>query len=803
MRISLNWIKEYLPNVKFDPIDILSEKMIASGLDIESVEDQSKVFSNFVIGEVIEKKKHPNADKLSLCTVNTGDRQLSVVCGAPNVETGQKVCVALVGAIIPNGNFEIKKSKIRGELSEGMICSERELNMSDKHDGILILNGEAKVGENFASYIKADDCIFEIGITPNRNDLNSHFGIAREIGAIYNSKITIPPISISETDDQTNKLIKITIANPELCKRFTGRIIKNVKIKESPAWLQEKIKAVGLRPINNIVDITNFVMYETGQPLHAFDYDRIAGNEILVKTANEGDKFKTLDSKERILNSDSLMICDANGYSGIAGIMGGEHSEVTDATKNIFLESAYFDPVSIRKNSKKLGLHTDASHRFERGVDIDMVKYASERASRLMQEIAGGEVSKGLYDVYPEVFKNQDVSIRIGKLNEISGINFTRKEVISLLEKIDFRNEHDSDEQLIFRIPEWRRNDVEREIDLIEEVLRLYGYDNITPSSEFRVGSDVSEIYKKSNINLVKKIHEHLVGRGFNQILSMPLTDGRSAALNEIKTPKILNSVASEINSMRTNLLPGMLLSMRNNFNNSGKDISLKLFESGRVFSETDSGIVEEEKLIIGLSGRRDFEIEYGSESGYDIFDIKGEAEMLLSKLNLDSFALIYYNDKSLANSKTVIRIDSEEIGVIYKVNNQLLREFDLDNDAYVAEFSIDKLKKFVSDSRYYSAYTKFPSIKRDIAIVVDAEVEFEKIRLTIMKNGKPMLSRMKLFDIFEDKKLGLGKKSLAMRLEFTSMEKTLTDGEATEITNRIVNVLEKEFSAKLRTQDT
>ena len=440
MKISLNWLKDYIPGLEFDSeesLEILHNKMISCGLDIESIEKEGGIYKNFVVGEVIEKKKHPDADKLSLCKVNTGEKILDIVCGAPNVEEGQKVCVAVTGAVIPNGGFEIKKSKIRGETSEGMICSENELNLSENHDGILVLDNEAQIGQSFADHIKANDIVYEIGITPNRGDLFSHIGVAREIAALYDKKTVLPENNFSECDTPTSSLIKINIENKDHCKRFTGRVIKNVNIKESPDWLKKRLKSIGLKPRNNIVDITNFVMFETGQPLHAFDFDKIRGNEIIVKSAKEGDKFVTLDSKERILNSESLMVCDAEGYSGIAGIMGGELSEITDATKNVFLESAYFDPVSVRKNSKKLGLQTDASQRFERGVDVNMVEFASKRATQLIQEIAGGEVSKDLYDVYPEKFAELIVGMRAEKASSLIGIELSEENIITLLSKIE------------------------------------------------------------------------------------------------------------------------------------------------------------------------------------------------------------------------------------------------------------------------------------------------------------------------------------------------------------------------------
>ena len=378
MKISLNWLLKYIPDLKINSIDEFLKRIIETGFDIESVESQREIFSNIVTGLVKEKLKHPDADKLSLCKVSDGEKEYSVVCGAPNVAAGQIICFAKIGAVIPNGGFEIKKTKIRGAISEGMICSEKELNISENHSGILVLDEKTSPGMEFADYLGANDYFIEIGITPNRGDLLSHFGIAREVASAFNLKFVKPEVLLRETDIETKELISIEIHNKEHCKRFSGRVIRGVKVEESPLWLKERLNSVGLRPRNNIVDITNFVLMETGQPLHAFDYDMITGKKIVVKSAEENDKFITLDSKERILNKNSLMICDAEKYSSIAGIMGGEHSEITDKTINIFLESAYFDPVCIRKNSKKLTLSTDASQRFERGVDIDNVIYASK-----------------------------------------------------------------------------------------------------------------------------------------------------------------------------------------------------------------------------------------------------------------------------------------------------------------------------------------------------------------------------------------------------------------------------------------
>jgi len=802
MKISLNWLKDYIPGLEFDSeesLEILHKKMISCGLDIESNEKEGGIYKNFVVGEVIEKKKHPDADKLSLCKVNIGEKILDIVCGAQNVEEGQKVCVAVTGAVIPNGGFEIKKSKIRGETSEGMICSENELNLSENHDGILVLDKEAPIGQSFADHIEANDIVYEIGITPNRGDLFSHIGVAREIAALYDKKTVLPEITINECDTPTSSLIKINIENKDHCKRFTGRVIKNVNIKESPEWLKKRLKSIGLKPRNNIVDITNFVMFETGQPLHAFDFDKIRGNEIIVKSAKEGDKFVTLDSKERILNSESLMVCDAEGYSGIAGIMGGELSEITDSTKNVFLESAYFDPVSVRKNSKKLGLQTDASQRFERGVDVNMVEFASKRATQLIQEIAGGEVSKDLYDVYPEKFTELIVGMRAEKASSLIGIELSEKEIIALLSKIEIELVKKENDYLYFQIPEFRRLDITREADLIEEVARIYGYDNIEESTNFNINVSNSAKISNSNNKVINLINDHLIGRGFNQIISETLIDDKRISIFQGKSIRLMNSISAEMNALRTNLTFGMMSAIRNNFNNSGKNISLKLFESGKVFFEEGESFREESRLIIAIAGKKDMELIYGGEKDFDIFDIKGEAEMFLSKLNLENYRLIYYNDKVLEGVKTGVSLNDELIGNIYKADSALLKAFDIDSEVFYAEFYLDKIFKKVKIGGQYKPVSKFPSVKRDIAIVVEKNITYDDIRSSMQKSGGRMLREVELFDLYEDDKLGENKKSLAFSLEFVSDEKTMTDEETKKIMDKIINNLEKNTGARLR----
>ncbi|MGB3017141.1 MAG: phenylalanine--tRNA ligase subunit beta [Ignavibacteria bacterium] len=800
MRISLNWLKEYLPGIELDPIESLSEKLIDAGFDIESIENESEIFNGFVVGEVLTKEKHPNADKLSVCTVDSGSGILNIVCGAPNVDKGQKVCVAMIGAIIPNGGFEIKKSKIRGEMSEGMICSESELNLSENHDGIMVLKSETNIGTPFAEYSGLNDIVLEIGLTPNRGDLLSHFGVAREVAGNYGSKPKLPQTKLDESGSKTNELIDINIESREYCKRFTGRVISNVNIAESPGWLKKRLISVGLRPRNNIVDITNFVMLETGQPLHAFDYDKIRGKRIIVKTAKDGDKFVTLDSKERNLSSESLMVCDAEGYSAIAGVMGGELSEITDTTRNVFLESAYFDPVNIRKNSKRLGLITDASHRFERGVDIDMVKFASLRAASLMQEIAGGEISNELLDVYPAPFETSEVEMRLGKANNLLGLDLSKETVVNLLGRIGIEHTGNNSESLIFKIPESRRNDIQREPDLIEEVARLYGYSRIESKYDFRTSLIKSRNHESEKLLSIKSlITDHLVGRGFNEIISTPLTDVRNSDSSNVNAVRLENSMTTELNGMRTGLSNGLMKIISFNINNLGKDVSIKLFEVGKVFADKSNVIEERDCLIFGISGRYDGRILYDGERRFELSDIKGEVNMLLSKLNLENFGLIYYNDNQFGGIRIDVGLDDCLLGNIYKADSNLLKKFDIESDVYFCQLFLDEISKNLKDKSNFKEISKFPSVKRDIALVVDKSTSYESLESVLNISGSKLLKSFDLIDVYEGEQVGSSKKSLTFSLEFASDDKTLTDAETNEALKKIMKDLQNKAGAILR----
>lgn len=796
MKFSLNWVKEYIPGLEIGSINELNAKMISAGLDIESIESEGEKFKGFVVGKVTEKTKHPDADKLSVCKVDVGTGELlNIVCGAPNVDAGQLVCVAKIGAIVPNGGFEIKKAKLRGQLSEGMICSAKELNLSDDHDGIMVLDANAKIGQSFAEYIGADDNLYEIGVTPNRGDLLSHIGIAREIAAAYDLHCTLPEVKLKEENENSHDYIHVMIENTDFCKRFRARVIKDVQVKESPEWLKKKLIAIGLRPRNNVVDITNYIMMETGQPMHAFDYDKILGKKIIVKTAKEGDKFTTLDSKVRVLNDKSLMICDAERPLSIAGIMGGENSEITDGTTNVLLETAYFDSVAIRLNAKKLGLASDASHRFERGTDINMVEYASDRASQLFAELAGGKVLCGCVDAYPECFVYREVELEIYNVNRVLGLLLTKEDVINLLAKIDIEFAGEKFDKLVFKIPEFRRNDIESEIDLIEEIARIYGYDNIPMESTFRFSVSESN-YNLDYLEFVQKVKNYFYGRGFNEILTSSQQEDTKLQTFGLNPVKISNPGSSEMNSMRVNLYYGMLNVIKNNHNHSGKDIPLKFYETGKVFFDEGKSFREEEKLSVGLCGNYDLKSFDNKDRDFDLFDLKGEIDMFIQSLN------IQIKNTSYVEGHVKIKYDTKDncAGELFKVESSLLKSLgiEIDKPVYIAEFNLNSLYKAQKKSNVYEPISKFPAVKRDLSFVVEKNVVFKDIKDVIQKSGGKLLAGLQLFDIYEDKKLG-NNKSLAFSLEFSSFDKTLTDEEINPIISKIVKNLEKELNVQLR----
>jgi phenylalanyl-tRNA synthetase beta chain len=803
MKISLNWLKHYV-NLENIPLDDLVEKLTLSGLEVEEVVDESARLKNFVVGFVKEKKKHPNADKLSLCVVSTGDEEFQVVCGAPNVEQGQKVIFAKIGAVVPNGGFTIGKAKLRGVESFGMLCSESELEISNDHSGLKILDPSIKEGTLVSEALGLNDVIIEIGITPNRPDALSHIGIARDLSAIYNLDLKYPVISISrETKEQKSILdfASVEIEDAINCPRYSAKVVTGVKIKESPKWLQENLKKIGMRPINNVVDVTNFVMYEMGQPLHAFDLDQLTGRKIIVKSTKEESTFKTLDSKERKLHVGTLMICDSEKPVAIAGVMGGENSEVSNDTKNILIESAYFNPSSIRKTSKYLGLSTDASYRFERGTDPINTLRAAERAASLIAEFGNGSIATGTIDVYPVTINNLEVTLRIKRIERILGYVIPYENIIRILEKLGIGIISRNDTELKVSVPPYRP-DIEREIDLIEEVARIYGYDNI-PTID-KISSSLSEKYDEAAF--VDELKNTAVAMGFFEMVNNPMQSEVSASLTGNKIV-LLNPQSQDMLYLRTSLISGALETVSRNIKHGEKN--LMLFEIGNIFNKgNDSGInnfgdfTEKTSLLMIITGKEREKEWNGQESIFDFYSLKGFINSFNNKFSLDNVLIdtYYFSGNSNYDYYFTKQAGNNVTGSGGKISKEVLRKFDINQDVYCFEYDICSLLGVLpGKKRSYCELLKFPKVQRDFAFIFDKSVTYSDVIEFIKETTSGLVKSVKLFDLFESDSLGAEKKSMAFALEFYDTEKTLKEDEVDKEFNKLINSISRKFNAKLR----
>jgi len=805
MKISHNWLRKYV-DFKLSPRDVV-EGLTMLGLEVESYEDLSEKFDRFVVGEVLERARHPNADRLTLCKVNTGKEVQEIVCGAPNVAAGQKVAVALVGATIPHnqhdpeGNpFVLERAKIRGVESNGMICSAFELGLGEDANGIMVLDAGAKVGTALAKHLGRADVIYEIGITPNRPDCLSHVGVAREVAVLSKKKVQIPDVRFRESTTTSARLAKVMIEDRIGCPRYSARVLRNVRIQPSPKWLRDMLSAVGVRPINNVVDVTNFVLMEIGQPLHAFDYDKIAGHTIIVRRASEGQRFTTLDGKERALNAETLLICDAERPVAIAGVMGGGNSEITDSTKNILIESAFFEPRSIRRTSKFLGLTTEASYRFERGTDIGITAYAADRAAQMIQELTGAEVLRGMLDVYPRKHKDSKLKLRVSRTNSVLGTRLTKNQIREYLSTIRIGTKSLSSDVLEAAVPTFRV-DISQEIDLIEEVARVYGYNNIETKTLSSI--DFSEAVFADRLET--DIRNYFSNAGFNEMVANSLQDAGTAALAGVPTVKMLNPVSVEMSTMRASLVPGALQVVRHNRNHGNK--YLRLFELGKVYSlgaptQADAleGFREEDRLLIAMSGKPVTAGTGIQPHETDILDIKGEVEAFLSKVCLDKYRFIYYDTRSALTDSTIsIEINGVGAGFLGRVKPELATNFDIDDHVFVCELSLEALSEGIRSEGKYVPLPKFPSVTRDLAFVVDDSVTQQSLERAVRESGKPLLTSVVLFDEYRDEKIGVGKKSLAYALEFQSQDHTLTDRETDQLIARIVEAARTKCGAVLR----
>lgn len=798
MNISLKWLSNYIDISDFS-VDEIAEMITKAGLEVDEVTDHRKVFNNFVVGFVKEKKNHPNADKLSLCIVNDGVKDYSVVCGAPNVEADQKIALAKVGAVIPESDFEIKKIKLRGEVSEGMICSEKELGISENHDGIMVLDKDLKVGTDLATALGLDDVSFEIDLTPNRPDALSHIGVARDLAAILDRPFKLPELNVNEIDEESSKYAKVSIEDEDGCPRYIGKVVRNVTVKESPDWLKQYLTSIGLRPINNIVDVTNYVLYEIGQPLHAFDLEKLDGNEIIIRSAGDEKTFTTLDSKERKLESDDLMICDEKKPVAFAGVMGGENSEVTESTKNILIESAYFNPSRIRKTAKRLALSTDASYRFERGTDIEITLWAARRAAQLIAELSGGNVCKGEIDVYPKKFTPKKVDLRFTRLNKIMGYKIPAEKVTGIIKNLGINVTNVTDEKLTAAIPAFRP-DIEREIDLVEEVARISGYDNIPMSDHLGVLLEK----KVDQSSFVDELRNKLVGLGFNEIVTNTLLNENKSSIFG-KPIELMNPQSKEMSNLRTSLIPGALITVSNNLN--VRKPNLSLFEVGHTFKKNSEGdiksfddIHEREEVLMLLTGNIKEDEWHSKAEEVSIYHLKGAVEELLNKLNLSTkYKIETKIEVENFVNPIVYKFGETSLVRIGKLNDKVLKPFDIDQAVFLAEIDATGLKSIGERTKKFEPLLKYPKVIRDCAFVLDKNIATAEVEAVIYEGSSNLLKNIKLFDIFESDSLGEGKKSLAFQLEFYDDSRTLKEEEVEKDFWQAIENVKNKLNAELR----
>lgn len=790
MKVTYNWLKSYT-HFEQTPEELVNT-LTMIGLEVESLQSINWDFDGIVVGKVVKKSAHENADRLWICEVDVGSKNLNIVCGAPNVEVGQKVPVAIEGTKLPNGTI-IKQAKIRGIESQGMICSEAELGISSRSDGIMVLDENVEFGQKLRDTLKDGDSVIDIDVTPNRPDCLGVIGIARDIAAFSGTELNKPELNLKETEQPISELIKINILDPEKCPRYTARFIGNVEIKPSPWWLARKLEAVGIRSINNIVDVTNYVMMETGQPLHAFDYDLLRGREINVKTAAEGEKFTTLDDVQHNLNSECLMICDGEGAVAVGGVMGGLNSEVSDSTKNILLEAAYFDPVNIRRTSRYLGSSTEASRRFERGLDPNGTLYALDRAAQLIAELSCGRIAKGSLDVYPRQIRPKTLKLRSKRVELLLGVPVPESEIKSILERLGFKVSGERDFEI--EVPTFRP-DVTREADLIEEVARLYGYDNIPADTTAVIEQSTP---KNHDEQVTKNITSTLISFGFSEAVTYNLINKKYADLFSSNggTAQVINPISEDLSTLRPSLIPGLLKTVQWNINR--RNANLRFFEIGTVFQRTGKKIEEKTRLtgvLTGATGEDSWNIK---GKFFDIFDLKGYVRELLDRNQVRNWTFEAFQSEFTNRKTLAVKKEGDLLGFLGEVNSQILNEFEIEQPVFVFDFDFDQLREQPESEQTFSPIPKFPPVNRDIAVVVGEKVNAENLLGEIKSIGGEYLQDAKVFDVFTGDAIGKGQKSLAFNLTFYSLERTLTEGEIESQLTKILDVLSAKYSAKLR----
>jgi len=801
MKFTVSWLKKY---VDLDiAVTDLADRLTMLGLEVDSVEHLFSGLDNVLVARVDAVEKHPNADRLSICQVSIGDEIKRVVCGAPNVRPGLYTAIALPGAVLPGG-FKIKPSKIRGEASEGMLCSAKELMISDDSNGIMELLGDLQVGQLLTEALELADTMIEIDLTPNRPDCTSVVGVAREVAGFTGQKLRLPEFKDDKAAEPAP--FKVTIDDPELCPRYCARLLKDVKVGPSPWWLQRSLMAVGLRPINNVVDITNFVMLELGQPLHAFDFNKLAGGKIVVRRAKDAEKITTLDGVERVLESEMLAICDTEKPVAVAGVMGGSNSEVEEGTSEVLLESAYFKPTSIRKTNRRLNLATDASYRFERGIDPAATVTALNRAAQLMVEICGASCATQGLDVLAEIKDPAVITLRSKRVSDILGVDFSSQELADFLNGIEVASKI-IDKDTIEVTPPSFRVDLEREIDLVEEIARLYGYDEI-PVTMPSVPLSFSE--QEPSRQGRHRLADTMISMGYVEAINYSFGANRSFDLLELspdnelrKVISLLNPLSEEQGVMRTSLIPGLLENVNHNLNRQSVD--LRLFEIGKVFRPSDDQDlpIETTRMTAVLSGRRfpESSLIHHGEDAVDIYDVLGSVEQFVSSFRLDSpeFCTAQAPEYADPANYQTVQIDKEYLGGLGKFKKSVLQAFGIKQDIYFIDIDVSKLLTLQAQVPVFQPLSRFPSVTWDLALIVAETVGAGDLINEILASKKKYLVNAEIFDIYRGEPIKDGSKSVAIKITYHSATQTLDDARVGKVHKQIINLLIKKFDGQLR----
>ena len=813
MKISYNWLKEY---VKPMPAPhVLAERLTMTGLEVEGIEAPAKDIKGVVIAQILSVEKHPNADRLAFCKVKSNKGIHAIVCGAKNMKAGDKVALALPGATLPKG-IKIEKTKIRGVESEGMMCSESELGLKDTSEGIMILPQGLTIGKDFTEAMGLNDVILNVNVTPNRPDCLSILGIAREVAAITGATVRSQkpaPAGFKQGSEgrsknsklktKNSKLPTISIDEPSLCRRYNARVIENIKIGPSPEWLKRRLESVGFRSINNVVDITNYVMIEYGQPLHAFDYDLVSDRRIIVRRAHENEKMQTLDGVQRMLTKEMLVIANAQKPIALAGVMGGKESEINDTTKNIFLESAYFDPACVRKTSKVLGLSTESSYRFERGVDIEGVTRALDKAAQMIHELAGGDIIYGIIDKYPRPHKPAAIKTRLSRINKLLGINVKKKEVEDCLNRLGIAFKTTArvkgDDVTWSIIPPSFRVDLLREVDIIEEIARIHGYENIPTILPTARLSPV----KSSRMDFVReKARGILTNNGFLEAINYSFISPQLFEVTSVdikSSLKLLNPLTEEQSVMRQSLIPGLVQTMKYNVNYSNSD--MKIFEMGRVFIPQGQK-TEERELISGLiSGRRYDEAWNMGREAVDFYDIKGAVEQILTGFGVGEYTVAPKTDAPFLHpgKAGTVEVNHKEVGVMGEIHSDTMQKLDIKQSAYIFELDMYAMGMVLGDQKKYISIPRYPMIVRDVAMILNQDIPFQELCGAIKGLEIKLLEKVTVFDVYYGENIPVGKCSIALRCMYRSLERTLTDDEVNSAHAIILQNLKDTFGVEIR----